>query len=301
MAATADMIIERRRLRRRLAFWRILAIVAVVVAIVSFISVGDGMSGAHVARVTLDGIILDDAERERAILGIAEDDDARAMILRVNSPGGTVVASEVLYDAVREVAERKPVVVVMDEIAASGGYVAALAGERILARGNTLTGSIGVVMEAPNIGGLLDKLGIDVTRVKSGPLKAEPSLIEPLEPQALRAQEELIADTFAWFRGLVSERRGLEGPALARVTDGRVFTGRQAVELGLIDGLGDEEMGLDWLASAHGIDRDIEVVDRRWGQDVLPWPFRRIGEGAMLLDQLERLVSAGPRLYALIR
>ena len=301
MAATADMIIERRRLRRRLAFWRILAIVAVVVAIVSFISVGDGKSGAHVARVTLDGIILDDAERERAILDIAEDDDARAMILRVNSPGGTVVASEVLYDAVREVAGRKPVVVVMDEIAASGGYVAALAGERILARGNTLTGSIGVVMEAPNIGGLLDKLGIEVTRVKSGPLKAEPSLIEPPDPQALRAQEELIEDTFAWFRGLVSERRGLEGPALARVTDGRVFTGRQALELGLIDGLGDEKMGLDWLASAHGIDRDIEVIDRRWGQDVLPWPFRRIGEGAMLLDQIERLVAAGPRLYALIR
>jgi protease IV len=301
LAATADMIIERRRVRRRLAFWRIVAIVAVVVALVSLLPLGDGVPGNHVARVTLDGIILDDAERERAILDIAEDDDALAMILRVNSPGGTVVASEVLYDAVRAVAEQKPVVVVMDEIAASGGYVAALAGERILARGNTLTGSIGVVMEAPNIAGLLDKLGIDVTRVKSGPLKAEPSLIAPLDPQALRAQEELIEDTFAWFRGLVSERRGLEGAALARVTDGRVFTGRQALELGLIDGVGDEKMGLDWLAGTHGIDRDVEVVDRRWGQDVLPWPFRRIGDGAVALEQLERLVAAGPRLYALIR
>ncbi len=174
-------------------------------------------------------------------------------------------------------------------------------GERILARGNTLTGSIGVVLEAPNIGGLLDKLGVEVTRVKSGPLKAEPSLVAPPDPQALRAQEELIEDTFAWFRALVAERRGLDGPALARVTDGRVFTGRQALELGLIDGVGDEKMGLDWLAATYGIDRDIEVLDRRWGQDVLPWPFRRIGEAAALLDQLERLVAAGPRLYALIR
>jgi protease-4 len=223
------------------------------------------------------------------------------MILRVNSPGGTVVASEVIYDAVRAVAERKPVVVVMDEIAASGGYVAALAGERIFARGNTLTGSIGVVMEAPNIGGLLDKIGIDVTRVKSGPLKAEPSLIEPPDPQALRAQEELIADTFAWFRALVAERRGLDGAALARVTDGRVFTGRQALDLGLIDGVGDEDMGLDWLAAKHGIDRDILVIDRRWGQELLPWPFRRIGQSAALLDRIERLVAAGPRLYALMR
>lgn len=300
MAATADMIIERRRLRRRLAFWRIVAIVAIVVAALAFLPLAAGV-GEHVARVTLDGIILDDAERERAILDIAEDDDALAMILRVNSPGGTVVASEVIYDAVRAVAERKPVVVVMDEVAASGGYVAALAGERIFARGNTLTGSIGVVMEAPNIAGLLDKLGIDVTRIKSGPLKAEPSLIEPPDPQALRAQEELIADTFGWFRGLVAERRGLEGQALARVSDGRVFTGRQALELRLIDEVGDEKMGIDWLAATHGIDRHTEVVDRRWGQDVLPWPFRRIGEAAMLLDQLERLVAAGPRLYALMR
>jgi protease IV len=301
LAATADMIIERRRIRRRLAFWRILAIVAIVVAIVSFLPWGDGMPGKHVARVTIDGIILDDAERERAILDLAEDDDALAMILRVNSPGGTVVASEVIYDAVREVAERKPVVVVMDEVATSGGYVAALAGERIFARGNTLTGSIGVVMEAPSFGDLLDKLGIDVTRVKSGPLKAEPSLIEPPDPQALQAQEDLIADTFGWFRALVAERRGMDGPALARVTDGRVFTGRQALELGLIDEVGDERMGIDWLATAHGIDPDIEIIDRRWGQDVPPWPFRRIGESAALLDQLQSLVAAGPRLYALIR
>ena len=301
MAATADMIIERRRVRRRLAFWRIVAIAAIVVAFVSFLPLGDGVPGAHVARVTLDGIILDDTEREEAILDIAEDDDVRAMILRVNSPGGTVVASEVIYDAVREVAARKPVVVVMDEVAASGGYVAALAGERIFARGNTLTGSIGVVLEAPNVGGLLDKLGIGVTRVKSGPLKAEPSLIAPPDPQALRAQEELIEDTFAWFRALVADRRKLDGAALARVTDGRVFTGRQALALGLIDEVGDEKMGLDWLSATHGIDRDIEVVDRRWGQDVLPWPFRRIGESAAMLDQIERLVAAGPGLYALIR
>lgn len=295
------MILERRRVRRRLAFWRILAIVAVVVAVISFLPGSDDAGGDHIARITIDGVILDDRERDREILDVAEDDGAKALLLRVNSPGGTVVASEAIYDAVRKVAIEKPVVVVMDELAASGGYVAALAGERIFARGNTLTGSIGVVMEAPNVAGLLDKLGVGVTRIKSAPLKAEPSLATVPSPEALRAQESLIADTFGWFRDLVAERRDLQGPALARVTDGRAFTGRQALELGLVDALGDEDAALDWLAATHGLDRDIAVVDRLWGDDDLPWPLRQVRQGAALLTQLERLVAAGPRLYALLQ
>jgi protease-4 len=189
----------------------------------------------------------------------------------------------------------------MDEYAASGGYIAALAGERIVARGNTLTGSIGVVMEAPNVAGLLDKLGVEVTRIKSGPLKAEPSLTTSPSPEALRAQEALIADTFAWFRGLVAERRALDGAALERVTDGRAFTGRQAVELGLVDELGDEETALAWLREAHGIDADLAVVERSWEDADLPWPFSLVDRGTRALAQLERLAAAGPRLYALIR
>ena len=301
MTATSDMILERRRVRRRLAFWRIVAIVAVAVAVIALLPGFPDEAGDHVARVTIDGIITDDAERERAILDVAEDEDAKALLLRVNSPGGTVVASETIYEAVRKVAAKKPVVVVMDEVAASGGYVAALAGERIFARGNTLTGSIGVVMEAPNVAGLLDKLGVGVTRIKSGPLKAEPSLTTVPSTEAIAAQEDLIADTFAWFRDLVAQRRGLEGQALSRVTDGRAFTGRQALELGLVDALGDEEAARDWLAAEHGIDSELAAVDRRWQDDDLPWPLRQIDEGASMLNRLQRLVASGPRLYALLQ
>jgi protease IV len=300
LAATADMIIERRRVRRRLAFWRIVAIVAVVVAAIAFLP-RFGVLGEHIARIEIDGLILDDPDRERALRDIAEDGRVRALLVHVNSPGGTIAASESVYLALRKVAERKPVVSVMNEYAASGGYIAALAGERIVARGNTLTGSIGVVMEAPNVAGLLDKLGVEVTRIKSGPLKAEPSLTSSPSPEALRAQEALIADTFQWFRGLVAERRGLDGAALERVTDGRAFTGRQAVELGLIDALGDEESALAWLSDAHGIDRGLAVVERRWSDADLPWPFSLFDRGLAALGQLERLVAAGPRLYALIR
>lgn len=301
MTATADMILERRRVRRRLAFWRILAIVAIVVAVISFLPTVGGTVGQHVARVTIDGVIVDDPAREQTILAIAEDDSATALLVRVNSPGGTVVASENIYRALRRVAEEKPVVAVMDEVAASGGYVAALGTERIFASGNTLTGSIGVVMEAPNIAGLLDKLGIGVTRIKSAPLKAEPSLTSVPSPEALAAQEALIADTFGWFRDLVAERRGLGGPALARVTDGRAFTGRQALELGLVDTLGDEETARDWLALTHGIDRDLELVDWEWSGDELPWPLAEVSEGASALARLQQALGAGPRLYAILQ
>jgi protease-4 len=300
LAATADMIIERRRIRRRLAFWRILAIVAIVAAVIGFLPRFGGL-GEHIARVEIDGLILDDPDRERELAAIADDERARALIVHVNSPGGTVAASEAIYLALRKVAQKKPVVSVMDEYAASGGYIAALAGERIVARGNTLTGSIGVVMEAPNVAGLLEKLGVEVTRVKSGPLKAEPSLTSSPSPEALRAQEELIADTFHWFRGLVAERRSLEGAALDRVSDGRAFTGRQAVELGLVDALGDEETALAWLSEAHGLDRDLGVVEWRWDDTDLPWPLSIFDESAAVLAQLERLAGAGPRLYAVLR
>lgn len=301
MTATADMILERRRVRRRLAFWRIVAIVAVVVAVISFLpKVGPG-AGDHVARITIEGMILDEPKREEAILSVAEDDAVRALLVRIDSPGGTVVASENIYRALRRVAEKKPVVAVMDEVAASGGYVAALGSDRIFASGNTLTGSIGVVMEAPNVAGLLEKVGVGVTRIKSGPLKAEPSLTELPSPEAIRAQEVLIADTFAWFRDLVSDRRGLEGQRLARVTDGRAFTGRQALELGLVDALGDERAARDWLAEAHGIGRELEALDRRWSGDDLPWPLRHVEGASALLRQAERLVGAGPGLYAVLQ
>lgn len=301
MGATADMIMERRRERRRLTFWRVLAIVAIVVAVVAFLPRPGAVTGEHIARVSIEGIILDDPRREQRILQIADDDDVKAMIVRVSSPGGTVVASEALYLALRKVAEKKPVVAVMSEYAASGGYIAAIAGDHIVSRGNTLTGSIGVVMEAPNVAGLLDMVGVEVTRIKSAPLKAEPSMTTKPSPEALRAQEELIADTFAWFTGLVEDRRGLTGEALERVIDGRAFTGRQALELSLVDAIGDEDTALDWLAAEREIDRDLTVLEWSWAEEELPWPLSAFRKGALSLDQASALISSHPRLYALIQ
>ena len=300
MTATADMILERRRLRRRLTFWRILAIAGVLVAVLAMLPSNLGR-GDHIARVSIDGVIRGDRERGEMLRKLAENDKVRAVIVRINSPGGTVVGSEALYLHLRAIAEKKPVVAVMTEMAASGGYITALGAEYIVASGNTLTGSIGVVSEAPNIAGLMEMLGVSVTRVKSTPLKAEPALTERPPPEALRVQEELILDMYGWFRGLVKERRGLDGAALDAVADGRAFTGRQALDLGLVDILGDEKTAIDWLADTHDIDPDIDVVEKLWGDKANPWPISAVAGADDAMALLQELYSDTPRLYALIQ
>lgn len=301
MSATADLVLERRRARRRLAFWRVLAIVALVVAALAVLPRAAGPGGDHLARIRIEGVILADPDRDALLEHLAESDRVQGVIVHINSPGGTVAGSEALYETLRRVAERKPVVAVMSEVAASGGYLAALAAEHIVARGNTLTGSIGVVAEIPNITGLMEKLGIDMTRVKSAPLKAEPSLTTPIEPGAIAAQEALIEDSFAWFRGLVGERRGLAGTGLDAVTDGRVFTGRQARERGLIDAIGGEEVARAWLAETHGLERELDVADRDWREPALPWPLGRLGERLAAAISTPPVVYQGPRLYAVVQ
>ena len=301
MTATADMILERRRIRRSLTFWRIAAIVAFVIAVIAFLPRSGGSTGDHIARVTISGMILDDPARDRVLAQLAEGSDVKALIVRIDSPGGTVAASEAIYEGLRRIGSDKPIVSVMNEYAASGGYVSAIAGDYIVARGNTLTGSIGVVSEIPNVAGLLDMIGVEVNRVKSALLKAEPSFTGSPSPQALKAQEAIILDMFAWFKGLVAERRGLEGQSLETVTDGRAFTGRQALDLGLVDALGDQETALDWLAKAHNIDRDLPVVDHRWDDLDTAWPWSDLEGAAATLTGAGEITRGVPRLYAVIQ
>lgn len=301
MSATADLVLERRRARRRLAFWRILAILALVVAALALIPRAAGPAGDHLARIRIEGLILADPNREAMLAELAERDSVRALLVHINSPGGSVAGSEALYENLRRVADAKPVVAVMSEVAASGGYIAALAAEHVVARGNTLTGSVGVLAQTPNVSELLAKLGIDMISVKSAPLKAEPSVTTPVAEGAIEAQEALIGDSFAWFRGLVAERRGLSGGALGAVTDGRVFTGRQARENGLIDAIGGERAARDWLAENRDVPRDLDVVDYDWRDPDLPWLLELVDRALAGLTGARPVVYQGPRLYAVLQ
>jgi protease-4 len=271
MAIDADVIVERRRLKRSRALWRMVALAVLVVLVAAPLIQQGVIHTRHVARLEITGIIDDNPLMPAAIDDIAEDDSAEALIVAIDSPGGTVTGSEAIYDALRRVAAQKPVVAVMGATAASGGYIVALGADRILARRNTITGSIGVLMQAMEFSGLLEKVGVAVTEVKSAPLKGEPSMFKPLDPKAREATQELIDDAYDWFLEIVQSRRGLSPDAARALGDGRAFSGKQAVAQKLIDGLGDERTAKEWLKSQYGLSEGLPVrtVDPFGRQDFL--------------------------------
>jgi protease-4 len=150
---------------------------------------------------------------------------------------------------------------VVEGLAASGGYITAIAADHIIAQQSSLVGSIGVLFQFPNFAELLKTVGVKVEEVKSSPLKAAPNGFEPTSPEAREALNSLVKDSYAWFRGLVKERRSMDDALLEKVSDGRVFTGRQAVELKLIDQLGDEKTAVAWLVAQKGVKADLPVRD----------------------------------------
>jgi protease-4 len=260
---TADYLVDRRKLRRQLTTWRIaafaLAAVAVLVAAVRFGSFA-ALSRPHIAKLELTGIITGDEDTLKKLRDIGGS-SAVAAILEIDSPGGTTEGSEVLYDEIRRLEQKKPVVAVVGGVAASGAYIAALGADRIFAHGNSIVGSIGVLVQYPNFAGLLDKVGVKYESIKSSPLKASPNGFEPTSDAARDAIGALIADSFAWFKGLVRERRGLNDEELAKVDDGRVFNGRQGLPLKLIDAIGGERDAIDWLEREKGVAKNLPVRD----------------------------------------
>jgi protease IV len=287
MSLDADLIVDRRRMRRKLTFWRVLAVLFVAVVIVgaaAFLGRRGGFAGAgnYIARVTIQGLIRDDEERVQQIERLGQSTAARAVIVHVDSPGGTTAGSEQLYDALVRLKERKPIVIVVDGLAASGGYITAIAGDHIVAKQTSLVGSIGVLFQYPNFTDLLDKIGVKVESIKSSPLKAAPSGFEPTSPEARAAIESIIKDSYAWFRGLVQDRRHLNDDELQAVADGRVFTGHQGIGLKLIDELGDERTGIAWLAKEKNINDKLPVRDYELHRRFSDLPFLHAAAAAVL-------------------
>ncbi len=268
MSLDSDVIVDRRRIRRKLTFWRVVAalgVIAAVVAVAVLVSPAgrSAISGSNaIARVKIDGLIRSDQTRVEALERL-EKSSAAAVIVHINSPGGTTAGSEQLYDALVRLKAKKPLVVVVEGLAASGGYIAALASDQIIAQQTSLVGSIGVLFQIPNVSELLKTVGVKVEEVKSSPLKAAPNGYEPTSPEARAALDALVKDSYAWFRGLVKDRRNMDDATLQTVADGRVFTGRQAVGLKLIDQLGDEKTAVAWLVAQKKVGSDVPVRDFR--------------------------------------
>ncbi|HWZ10320.1 MAG TPA: signal peptide peptidase SppA [Xanthobacteraceae bacterium] len=287
MSLDADLIVDRRRMRRKLTFWRVVAIAVIVLAGAGSAELwtrraGFADAGAYIARVTIRGLIRDDDERVQQLERLAQSSTARAVVVHVDSPGGTTAGSEQLYDALMRLKEKKPLVIVVESMAASGAYITALAGDHIVAKQTSLVGSIGVLFQYPNVSDLLDKVGVKVETIKSSPLKAVPNGFEPTSPEARAAVESIIMDSYAWFRGLVQERRHLDGEALGRVADGRVFTGHQGIDLKLVDEIGDERTAVAWLAKEKNIDAKLPVRDYKLHSRFGDLPFLHAAAVAVL-------------------
>ena len=292
MSLDADAIVDRRRMRRKVTFWRVCATVIAVLAVaaVAAVTVPGGAltgGGSYVARIKIQGLIRGNQDRVEALERLGRS-SALGVIVHVDTPGGTTAGAEQLYDSLRRLQARKPMVVMVNGLAASGGYIAAIAADHIVALDTSLVGSIGVLFQYPNFTEVLKTIGIKVEEIKSSPLKAAPNGFEPTSPEARAAIAAIVMDSYAWFRGLVKERRKLDDAQLAKVADGRVFTGRQAVELRLIDAVGNEKTALAWLEKEKKVPADTPVrnyaLQPRFSElsflHLAAWTFEAVGLSA---------------------
>lgn len=268
MSITPDYLIERRQIKSRLLIWKLAAIILIAIV---FLLVGKDFAPKevlpinsnedYIASILIDEIILEDEKRDKKLKKIIDDSHIKALIVNVNSPGGTVVGSEKIYNILRKISKKKPVVIVMGTMAASGGYLISLGGDYIISHNGTITGSIGVILQTAEVTELAQKLGIKFNNFKSGELKAVPNPTEKLTEAVRVAIMENIEDTYNFFLELVSERRNLPIEEVKKLADGRVYSGRQALKLKLVDAIGSEDTALKWLQEVKKINANLLVKD----------------------------------------
>ncbi len=261
-----DQIIERNKLKKQISTWRILAFLVLVIGfILTFAGEGDfssvGKTGNFIARIKIEGVIFEDTKRDEILKEIAEDKSIKAVILSVNSPGGTAVGGESLYNSIKKLNEKKPVITVMNSVAASAGYLITLGSERIFAHQGTITGSIGVIMEIPNVKEAADKLGVKFNYVRTSPLKGSPTLFEETSQESLKIYKNMMEDFFVYFKNIVAEERNLSQEQVSKIADGRIFSGASAKKNGLVDEIGDEEKAVEWLVLNKKISKKLKVED----------------------------------------
>lgn len=268
MTLDADALVDRRRMRRKLTFWRVVAFAVAAIGLIAGIAyttglVGESKRSPHIARIAVEGVILDNRKLLRMIEEISESTTVRGVILSINSPGGSTTGGEGLYESLRKLSAKKPLVAEIRTVGASAGYMIALAADHIVARYNTITGSIGVLFQYGNVARLLDTLGISMDAVKSTPLKAEPDFYSDASPEARAVLERLVKDSFDWFVALVAERRKMDAETARSLADGSIYSGFAAKNNGLIDAIGGEEVAIAWLEKEHSVDAKLPVITWR--------------------------------------
>ena len=301
MSIEAEVFEQAKKRARRKGF--LFAFVLSLFSVFTLIAVNSYMEfdkrSPHIARVKIDGPIFDDFSLNNLIYDLEANSQVKAIIVHINSPGGSVVGAESTFLALSELSQQKPSVSVLGETATSGGYLIAVATDHIVSRGNTLTGSIGVILQYPNLSKLLRNIGVDINTLRSSDLKASFNFFEKPSAKAIEQQKQVIEETFLWFKGLVAEKRSLSDIVLEQVSQGGVFTGRKAKELGLVDLIGGEREAIKYL----------EGKINTSGLPVVDWIVHK--ESSSLLDLIfwdgdlsntgkNFLLNSGIRLYSIL-
>ncbi len=261
---SAHAIPAASHLRRSRFRWRIVAFVALVVAVLAgtarFATENGVAAGDSIARIVIDGTIASDPQRLKVFEALAENDSVKAVVIAINSPGGTTAGGEELYDAIGKLRAEKPVVAYVKELGASAAYMAAIATDRIFVRRLSIVGSIGVLFQTTDASKLMQTVGVDFDKVASGPLKAEPDIDEPMSPEVRASLQSLVDDSFSWFVDIVAERRGMARAEVLPLADGRIVTGNQGIADGLVDEVGGEAEAIAWLEASKSVKADLPVA-----------------------------------------
>ena len=309
MTLETEALLDRRRLRRQLTLWRVLAILAGVLTFGSAAAFfGGGSNGLgerkQIARMTIEGVITENRDQLRLLQRLADAKHVEAVILSINSPGGTTAGGEALFDAIRALSAKKPVAAQFGTVATSAAYICGLAADRIFARGNSITGSVGVIFQWAEVSELMAKLGVKMNEIKSGPLKANPSPFQPLDQAGKETAEKMVRESMDWFRGLVASRRNIKTEDVPGLEQGRVFSGREAVSLKLIDQLGSEGDVQAWLEESRKVTKGLKVVDWKPKREDNWGVLGMLGQAAAAMLGLDadklKFLNDDPRLSALL-
>ena len=263
MSLDWQILEENKKKWYRKGIWRgILISIILAITISLFLNFNNFSSNfSHIARISINGVIFDNSETIEIIDNLAKNDNVKSVIVRINSPGGSVVGSESLYVAINSLSQKKPVISLMGEIATSGGYIVALASNYILARKNTLTGSIGVIVQNQNFSELSEKIGVSIDTTKSGKIKGGQNPLSPSDPLVKINNQKLVNYSFDWFISIIKKNRDINQSVIELVSDGRTITGGMAMDLGLIDGIGSEKEALKYLEKKYPDFKGLPIID----------------------------------------
>jgi len=250
---------------KKIRYKKIILIVLVIFFFVMLIS-DSRYKKPHIAKITIDNIITQDSFRYEKLEELSQNKNTKAVIALINSPGGTVVGGETLYKSIKSIAQNKPIISVMGEVATSAAYMASLGSNYIFVQEGTITGSVGVLVLTSEITELAKKIGVSTEIIKSGDLKASPSPLEKMTPKAREQMEKIVKEISKNFIDLVKKERMLDNKKIQLISDGRIFTGQSALQIGLVDAIGNIKEAKEYLKIEYNITKlpllDFEIIKK---------------------------------------